>query len=575
MKLNREILRLAVPSILANITVPLVGMVDMAVVGHLGGVEGYAGAALIGGISVGTMLFDLLYWNFAFLRAGTGGLTAQAYGRHLAAVASASGAGAFSASGAPGQATNGTSGAFSAPGAPGIVTILGRALRIALLSGLALIALQWVVVQLAFLVVDCTPEVRELATRYFYIRIWAAPATLSLFALKGWFIGLQDTLRPMLVDLWVNLVNILLSLGLGFGLHLGSSVGTAGLGTSVATLGSSLGAGVTLLPTLGFAGVAWGTVIAQWTGLFLALWMTRKYLSPSHLLKILGAKRNEDYLQQTNNQHVSNQPTRVPTSPDQAHTSLNSAQATTSQAQTASGQAPSAPSAEAASFFTLNRDLFLRSVGMIAVYIGFTVNGAGLGDRMLAVSSILMKLLMLFSYFTDGFAYAGEALTGRFVGEHNEDGVRSTVRGTFAWGFGLAGAFMLLYGVGGTPLLRFMTSDTTVVEAGRAFLPWLLLMPLIGCPAFTWDGIYIGATASKDLRNSVLLCAVGFFIVWFVGRWLLAALGIGTLTPGNLSPEASLHLLMAAYFVHLAIRSLYQTVRYRPAVLQPHFGSGS
>ena len=431
------------------------------------------------------------------------------------------------------------------------------------------------VVQLAFLVVDCTPEVRELATRYFYIRIWAAPATLSLFALKGWFIGLQDTLRPMLVDLWVNLVNILLSLGLGFGLHLGSSVGTAGLGTSVATLGSSLGAGVTLLPTLGFAGVAWGTVIAQWTGLFLALWMTRKYLSLSHLLKILGAKRNEDYLQQTDNQYVSNQPTQVPTSPDQAHTSLNSAQATTSQAQTASGQAPSAPSAEATSFFTLNRDLFLRSVGMIAVYIGFTVIGAGLGDRMLAVSSILMKLLMLFSYFTDGFAYAGEALTGRFVGEHNEDGVRSTVRGTFAWGFGLAGAFMLLYGVGGTPLLRLMTSDTTVVEAGRAFLPWLLLMPLIGCPAFTWDGIYIGATASKDLRNSVLLCAVGFFIVWFVGRWLLAALGIGTLTPGNLSPEVSLHLLMAAYFVHLAIRSLYQTVRYRPAVLQPHFGSGS
>jgi MATE family multidrug resistance protein len=219
--------------------------------------------------------------------------------------------------------------------------------------------------------------------------------------------------------------------------------------------------------------------------------------------------------------------------------------------------------------------LFLRSVGMIAVYIGFTVIGAGLGDRMLAVSSILMKLLMLFSYFTDGFAYAGEALTGRFVGEHNEDGVRSTVRGTFAWGFGLAGTFMLLYGVGGTPLLRLMTSDTTVVEAGRAFLPWLLLMPLIGCPAFTWDGIYIGATASKDLRNSVLLCAIGFFIVWFVGRWLLAALGIGTLTPGNLSPEVSLHLLMAAYFVHLAIRSLYQTVRYRPAVLQPHFGSGS
>ena len=561
MKLNKEILRLAVPSILANITVPLVGMVDMAVVGHLGGVEGYAGAALIGGISVGTMLFDLLYWNFSFLRAGTGGLTAQAYGRHLAAIASASGAGAFSASGAPGQATNGTPGAILASSAPGVGSILGRALRIALLSGVALIALQWVVVQLAFLVVDCTPEVRELATRYFYIRIWAAPATLSLFALKGWFIGLQDTLRPMLVDLWVNLVNILLSLGLGFGLHLGSSVGTAGLGTSVATLGSSLGAGITLLPTLGFAGVAWGTVIAQWTGLFLAFWLARKYLSLSHFLKILGAKRAEYFQQSADNQCISDQP--------------NPVQATANQPQATSQRPQSALSTEATSFFTLNRDLFLRSVGMIAVYIGFTVIGAGLGDRMLAVSSILMKLLMLFSYFTDGFAYAGEALTGRFVGEHNEDGVRSTVRGTFAWGFGLAGAFMLLYGVGGTPLLRLMTSDTTVVEAGRAFLPWLLLMPVIGCPAFTWDGIYIGATASKDLRNSVLLCAVGFFLVWFAGRWILAALGIGTLTPGNLTPETSLHLLMAAYFVHLAIRSLYQTVRYRPAVLQPHFGGWS
>ena len=544
MKLNKEILRLAVPSILANITVPLVGMVDMAVVGHLGGVEGYAGAALIGGISVGTMLFDLLYWNFAFLRAGTGGLTAQAYGRHLAAVASAS-----------------ASGAISASGAPGIVTILGRALRIALLSGVALIALQWVVVQLAFLVVDCTPEVRALATRYFYIRIWAAPATLSLFALKGWFIGLQDTLRPMLVDLWVNLVNILLSLGLGFGLHLGSSVGTAGLGTAV-------GAGITLLPTLGFAGVAWGTVIAQWTGLFLAILLARKYLSLSHFLKILGSFCAEDFQQSADNQCVSGQP-------NSAQATSNQPQATSNQPQATPQRPQSAPSTEAASFFTLNRDLFLRSVGMIAVYIGFTVIGAGLGDRMLAVSSILMKLLMLFSYFTDGFAYAGEALTGRFIGEHNEDGVRSTVRGTFAWGFGLAGAFMLLYGVGGTPLLQLMTSDTTVVEAGRAFLPWLLLMPLIGCPAFTWDGIYIGATASKDLRNSVLLCAVGFFIVWFAGRWLLAALGIGTLSPGVLSPEASLHLLMAAYFMHLAIRSLYQTVRYRPAVLLPHFQAGS
>ena len=486
MKLNREILRLAIPSILANITVPLVGMVDIAVVGHLGSTEGFSGAAFIGGISVGAMLFDLLYWNFAFLRAGTGGLTAQAYGR----------LGAKNGSFAPESGKKGVTGAESALFAPEICDILGRALRIALLSGLALIALQWVVVQAAFLVVDCTPEVRMLATRYFYIRIWAAPATLSLFALKGWFIGLQDTFRPMLVDLWINLCNILLSLGLGFGLSSGSLV---------------------LLPEMGFAGVAWGTAIAQWTGLLLALCVARKYLPLSHLLTFLVQFSNEEIQEIADTERVSDHGEKG-----------------------------------ARVFFALNRDLFLRSVGMIAVYIGFTVLSARLGDQLLAVSAILMKLLMLFSYFTDGFAYAGEALTGRFIGERSLDGVRSTVRGIFAWSFALAGAFMLLYGLGGTSLLKLMTSDASVVEAGRTYLPWLLLMPLIGCPAFAWDGIFIGATASKDLRNSTLLCAAGFFAVWFAGSWLA---------------DGSLHLLMAAYFVHLAIRAFYLTVRYKPSVL--------
>ena len=503
MKLHKGILRLALPSILANITVPLVGLVDIAVVGHLDTSGGVSGAAFIGGISVGTMLFDLLYWNFAFLRVGTGGLTAQAYGRQMADLVGHDGCEVM-----PGRVPAEIGG------------ILGRALRIALLSGLALIALQWVVVQLAFLVVDCSPEVRQLATQYFYIRIWASPATLSLFAFKGWFIGLQDTLRPMLTDLWVNLSNMLLSIGLGFGITV------------------KAGAGVTLLPQLGFAGVAWGTVIAQWTGLLLAVLVARKYLSPSTLLKILVQKTNENFQEATQNQALSSHAKKEP-----------------------------------GAFFTLNRDLFLRSVGMIAVYIGFTVLSARLGDLMLAVSAILMKLLMLFSYFTDGFAYAGEALTGRFIGERSQEGVRSAVRGTFAWSFGLAVAFMLLYGLGDQPLLRLMTSDTAVVEASRAFLPWLLLMPLIGCPAFTWDGIFIGATASRDLRNSTLLCAAGFFAVWFAGRWLAEAFHPGS--TGDLQAESGLHILMAAYFAHLTIRALYLTARYRLAVLRPHFKSGS
>ena len=405
-------------------------MVDIAVAGHL---PGASSAALIGGISIGTMLFDLLYWNFGFLRVGTGGLTAQAFGRK--------------------ESTGG---------------ILRRALRIAVLSGLSLIALQWAVVWLAFRIVDCSPAVQALATQYFHIRIWAAPATLSLFAFKGWFIGMQDSVRPMTADLLVNGLNILLSAGLGFG--------------------------VGPLPDMGFAGVALGTVIAQWTGFCYSFLAARRRYAFTLLKKEISGH-------------------------------------------------------DRASFFSLNRDLFLRSIGMIAVYIGFTVISARYGDLMLAVSTILMKLLMFFSYFTDGFAYAGEALTGRFIGERSAEGVRSTVRGTFIWSFGLAGAFMLLYGLGGVPAFRIMTSDPTVVDAGRQFLPWLLLMPIIGCPAFAWDGIFIGATASKDLRNSTLLCAVGFFAVWFAGVFVVE------------TPESAIHLLMTAYFTHLAIRTVYLTAR--------------
>lgn len=461
MNLRGDILRLAVPSILANITIPLVGMVDIAVAGHLGASLPTHGATFIGGISIGSMLFDLVYWNFAFLRAGTGGLTAQAFGR-------------------------GDRGAASAT--------LRRALAIALLSGVALIALQWLVVQGAFLVVECSPQVRELATEYFYIRIWAAPATLSLFAFKGWLIGMQDTVRPMVADLLVNLVNIFFSAGLALGLF--------------------------GLPDIGFKGIAIGTVIAQWSGFLYALAAVlrryRDWVVPNRAG--LGAGR---------------------------------------------GAGLGAGQGSWRDFFTLNRDLVLRSLGMIAVYIGFTVLSARFGDVVLAVSAILMKLLMFFSYFTDGFAYAGEALTGRFIGEGSREGVRATVRGTFQWSAVIAALFMLVYGLGGEPLLRLMTIDGDVISFGKDYLPWLLLMPLTGCAAFTWDGIFIGATASRDLRNSTLLCAAGFFAVWLAG---IALVRSAVSDPGRINALA-LHVLMAAYFMHLAIRALYLTFRYRPSIL--------
>ena len=479
MNLHRDILRLAVPSILANITVPLVGMVDIAVAGHLGASGSLGAAALIGGISIGTMLFDMLYWNFGFLRGGTGGLTAQAYGRYHAGAEDAAG---------------------------DIAVTLKRALGIAFGSGLILVALQWVVVQVAFLLVDCSPEVQTLATQYFYIRIWAAPATLSLFAFKGWFIGMQDTVRPMICDLLVNATNILLSIGLAFGY--------AGL------------------PELGFAGVAWGTLIAQWTGfLYASLAVWHRY--GSFFRSPVANKNDSDCTQvETPDSRCGQKRPRLFSSEDQGWRA----------------------------FFVLNRDLFLRSVCMIAVYIGFTMISARYGDMMLAVGAILMKLLMIFSYFTDGFAYAGEALTGRFIGEQSHDGVLSTIRQTFVWSLGVTVLFFLVYGVGGVPLLRLMTSDPDVVEAGREFIPWLLLMPVIGCPAFTWDGIFTGATASKDLRNSTVWCVVGFFGVWFLGIVIVRTL------LGNIPETLAIHVLMAAYFTHLAVRAAYLTLRWRKAI---------
>jgi MATE family multidrug resistance protein len=214
-------------------------------------------------------------------------------------------------------------------------------------------------------------------------------------------------------------------------------------------------------------------------------------------------------------------------------------------------------------FFVMNADLFVRSLCFIAIYIGFTVISARYGDLLLAVSSIMMKLLMIFSYFTDGFAYAGEAMTGKYIGAKDEPMLRQTVKWTFAWSMGIALIFIGIYHFAGVPLLKMMTSDVAVVEAAGEYLPWLLLMPVIGCAAFTWDGIYIGATASKAIRNSMLWAVVGFAAVWFAGIILLAHLS------SDASPRygyIAMHILMGAYFAHLLARTLYLSAKYRSTV---------
>ena len=433
--LNSQILRLAIPSILANITIPLVGLVDTAIVGHI------ANATFIGGIAIGTMLFDLLYWNFGFLRVGTSGMTAQAFGR--------------------GDRQE-------------CARLLSQSVGIALLGAAVIWLLQWLFVTIVLAILPCSPEVATFARDYFFVRIWAAPATLSLMAFKGWFIGMQDTVSPMITDIVVNLVNMLVSYVLA--VH----------------------------TPMGAIGVAWGTVIAQFTGLSMALILLLvKYrhlwrgLSPVRLaLDTSGMKR----------------------------------------------------------LISLNGNLFIRSLCFMVVYVGFTSLASNYGDVELAVSTIMMKLFMLFSYFVDGFAYAGEALVGKYMGRNqqseinNQDNVQipHVVRLLFAWSLGVGLLFTVIFALWSSGFYLTMTSDATVLARLADYTPWLIAMPIVSTLAFMWDGVYTGATAGKHIRNAMIYAALAFVIGYLATYYWLG-----------------IQALYIAYFAHLIARVIYLTAQWR------------
>ena len=430
-KINKEILRLAGPSILANITIPLVGIVDTAIVGHL------SDAAAIGGIAIGTMLFDLLYWNFGFLRVGTSGLTAQAFG-----------------AGRQDECRK----------------ILTQSLSIAMIAALAIWAIQWLFVTAVLAVVPCSEGVADVARSYFFVRIWAAPATLMLMAIKGWFIGMQDTKSPMAVDILVNVVNMIASYYLA--VH----------------------------TSFGVVGVAWGTLFAQYAGLSLAGWiLTIKY----GIVRITFREAREAM--------------RWP---------------------------------EIRRMMSLNGNLFIRSLCFMVVYVGFTSLASMYGDTELAVSSILMKLFMFFSFFVDGFAYAGEALVGKAFGQWTMDNgqwtIDSIVKALFGWSIGVGLVFTLIYAIWGDTCMQMMTSDEQVLQAAVRYMGWLIAMPLVSALAFMWDGVFIGATAGVQIRNSMIWAAVAF-----VGGYLLTYTWCG------------IQALYIAYFAHLIARVVYLSVKWK------------
>lgn len=424
--MNKQILHIALPSIISNITVPLLALVDTTIVGHLGS------ASYIAAIALGGMIFNMIYWLFNFLRMGTGGLTAQAYGANQH------------------QATS---------------YILLRSLTIAGGIALTLLLLQRPIFQVTFHFVTATAEVRSLASIYFNILIWGAPAMLALYSFTGWFLGMQNARIPMCIAITQNVINIAVSTLLVFGCH------------------------------LKIEGVALGTLISQYTALLLAvIFCLTKFDVKLHfelkaILDINTLKR----------------------------------------------------------FFQVNRDIFLRTLCLIAVTTYFTSAGSTQGELTLAANTLLMQFFIIFSYFMDGFAYAGEALGGRYFGAHDRLNFQRVTRCLFAWGGALSVLFFFIYFLSGTSLLHLLTNDSQVINRAQQYLPIIYFIPLISFAAFLFDGLYIGTTATRYMLISMFCASAAFFVL------------INVCTLSNT-------LLWLAFLVYLGGRGLMQAFLFKKAV---------
>lgn len=404
--INRQILSLSVPSIVTNITTPLLSLVDVAIVGHMGASD------YIAAIAVGGSMFNMLYWLFGFLRMGSSGMTAQAFGA------------------GDGKAQS---------------RVLKQALLVAVIAGALMIALQRPVCDLVLRFMDVSGDTELYAKTYFYILIWGAPAVLGNYVLCGWLLGMQNSKATMWISIFINVCNIAASCMLVFVFR------------------------------LGITGVATGTLTAQWLGFGLALVIAA---TRYNIVKITFREIVE-------------------------WTGLRR-------------------------FFQVNVDIFLRTVCLVTVTIWFTRTGALQGPEMLAVNALLMQFFTLFSFFMDGFGFAGEAMAGKYVGANDRPNLKASVDALCRWAFVIAVMFTLLYLAGGDLLLSLLSDDKTVVAHAHEYLHWVVTIPVVGFLAFTWDGIFIGATATRDMLRSMLGATAIFFTVYFIayprmhndGLWL-------------------------------------------------------
>ena len=367
-------------------------MVDLAILGHL------ESEVYIGAIAIGGLIFSFIYAIFSFLRMGTSGFTAQAYG----------------------EKDKGE-----------MILMFGRSMFFALSGGLILISLQYPIELFSFYLIDGSEEVETLAREYYNIRLFAAPASLGILALSGWFVGMQNARIPMYIAIVINVINIGANFIFVYGFGMKSD------------------------------GVAWGTVIAQYSGLVLGLILLRakygkmfKFWKQSNFFnwEILGR------------------------------------------------------------FFKVNLDIIIRTLCLIFAFAFFTSQSAKIDDTILAVNTVLLQYLFVFAYLTDGFAYAAEALVGKFIGAGSLSDLKLVIKKLFIWGFGFSIPFSILYLFFGESLLWLLTNNEKVIDAAAPYLFWIGLVPFVTFAAFIWDGIYIGATSSVAMRNSLLIATFLVFL---------------------------------------------------------------
>ncbi len=416
--INKEILTLAIPNILSNISVPLLSTVDTALMGHLSSLH-------LAAVGIASMVFNLIYWNFGFLRMGTTGMSAQAYGEK---------------------------------NHQKLANTLARALFLAFVISFLLILFQEPIIKFVAYAMNVENSYYPLVEDYFYIRIFAAPATLALYVMFGWFFGVQNAWIPLALTIFANIINIIISYYF-----------------------------VNVLD-MGIKGVAYGTLIAQYLGLSLAFVFLYRYNVKSISIKSILDKR------------------------------------------------------ELLKFLNINKDIFIRTVALTFAFSFFYSQSAKEGEMVLAITVILLQFLSWISFGIDGFAYAAESLVGKYYGAKKWDKFYEVIKHSFYWGFVLAFFYALLYLFFGEKLLELYTDKKELINETKPYLIWTISMGFAGVAAFVWDGVFIGMTASRAMRNSVVLSLTIFIIVFYL-----------------LKPYHSLHLFWFSFVMFLFVRGLIQS----------------